>query len=201
MIRPLHVLCDLDSIVADLLPTWIGLYNKEFNEHLTIADITNWLGRGPPIPPERSDKLLSFVTGDIIASLDPIPGALDHLKLLHDTGHQIHIVSAYSPEAPATATEKVKWTMKHLPWLDPRYITLMSQKHLIVGDVLIDDRPKTIIAYRQQPHGKNALLCTIAYPYNKPIEHLYDCYAEDYTKPVDAWGQIYEAIQKRAIES
>ncbi len=198
MPRPLHILCDLDSIVADLLPVWLAAYNAEFNEHLEVKDVVNWLGQGDPVPVDRSDKLLSLVTGKMIASLDPVPGAVEYLKLLHDQGHTIHIVSAYSPEQPDTAAEKVRWTLRYLPFVSPRMITLMSQKHLIVGDVLVDDRPKTIKAYRAMSHGKDALLCTIAYPYNECVKDLYDCYALDYSKPVDAWEQIYNAIRKRA---
>jgi 5'(3')-deoxyribonucleotidase len=197
MPRPLHILCDLDSIVADLLPKWVQLYNDEFNETLSIADITTF-DLSSCVPAERLDKMYSFINGETMASLLPVAGAIETLKKLQDEGHMIHIVSAYTPDQPETATEKVKWVKVWMPWLNTRYITLMSQKHLIVGDVLIDDRPHTIEAYRQMPHGKDALLCTIAYPYNKCVEHLYDCYAADYNHPVEAWEQIYKSITKRA---
>ncbi len=197
MFRPLHILCDLDSIVADLLPKWVQLYNDEFNETLSIDKITTF-DLSSCVPSERLPKMYSFISGDTMASLPPVAGAIETLKKLQDEGHQIHIVSAYTPDQPETATEKVKWVKLHMPWLNTRYITLMSQKHLIVGDVLIDDRPHTIEAYRQMPHGEDALLCTIAYPYNKCVEHIYDCYALDYKHQAEAWKQIHEVITERA---
>ena len=190
--KPLHILCDLDSIAAALMPTWVDLYNKAYDDKLSIDDVKDF-DIHLFTKPECHTKVYDLLTAETFLSLPVMPGAKDVLQELTNIGHTIHIVTAFSPDHPDTAAAKVSWTRANFPFINKRMITLMSQKHLIRGDVLIDDRPDTIAACRAMPNNK-IYLTTIGYPYNESISYMYNLYTRDYKTPEKCWNEMFKGI-------
>jgi 5'-nucleotidase len=188
MPKKLHILCDLDSIVADLLPAWVNVYNATYNDTLTIEQITEF-DTHKFCKPECGIKVYDLLTGELFESLPPVLGAIDGLKSLMAHGHTVHIVTAYSGAQPDSARAKVQWIRDKLPFIDRHMVTLTSQKHLISADVIIDDRADTI-----EKCAPSMFKATIAYPYNKTAQHLYNVYAEDYRQPIKCWNEIVKGI-------
>jgi 5'(3')-deoxyribonucleotidase len=181
------VLVDLDSIVVDLWTPWAARYNERTGDTLTIEQITDW---GVSAAKKRGALFGVLKDPGFFASLRPFPGALQGLKAIADAGHRVVIVSAGRSYA---LSDKVEWVEKHLPWLDiETSLVLTFAKELVVGDVLFDDGPHNVEAYRKAwPLSR---IATIAYPYNMPSHVHCDLVAGNYTDAAGAWASFVEWV-------
>jgi 5'(3')-deoxyribonucleotidase len=73
-------------------------------------------------------------------SMDAMPGALDGVRSLIGMGHDVWIATKPPTGVPHAYADKVQWVLINLPELK-RKIVLTHDKSLLIGDVLIDDRP------------------------------------------------------------
>lgn len=72
--------------------------------------------------------------------LEVIEGAVEAIEGLLDVGFEVAVCTAPSLENPTCASDKLWWIARHFPRLE-RHVTLATDKTLVQGDVLIDDRP------------------------------------------------------------
>jgi len=196
---PLTILCDVDSIIADLLAPWLAAYNDKHGRSVRVADVTKWKIHECVPDGERIYELLH--TEGLYRTLLPLPGALEGLRLLHDAGHHVVLLTACANKNENAAGDKLAWIRKHLPWLSYRDVIIGFHKHLVRGDVLIDDSPENIREYRAA--WPSASILTIDYAYNRgpEIDALIDCRAESYQDTAKAWAQIVEHVSALATEA
>jgi 5'-nucleotidase len=95
------------------------------------------------------DKLRESMglTGDEIKKLpgtfrlmDPMPGAIDAVRSLIGMGHDVWVATKAPTGIAFAYADKVTWILGHLPELK-RKIVITHDKSLLIGDVLVDDRP------------------------------------------------------------
>lgn len=191
--RKLEISVDLDAITADLYKEWLRLYNEEHKAALTVHDLKCFEMHQNV---EIGNKIYDYLqTPGLYLRLEPLRGAVEALRLLHDSGHDIHIITADS-ETPQTAADKVTWCRSWLGFLDRKQVTISHQKHRFLTDVFIDDAPHNIQAHaKRQPE---AYRMAIAWPYNKCVEELLHVRAQSYEDPLGAWATIVGAIDKIA---
>lgn len=141
------ILCDVDGVVADLLSTWLDLYNADFGDNLTPDRITTWELR-PHVKPECGGRIYEYLhRADLYDDVRPIPGAIEGVRTLRDAGHRVVFVTSC---VPAMIVPKIKWLRRHglLPSadVDPSMTNFVvcHDKSLVMGDVLIDDRPTNL---------------------------------------------------------
>lgn len=162
----LTVLVDLDGICADILTPWLAEYNHEYNDNLTIEQITCW-DLHEVVDPACGVKIYDYIERPgFFRHLKPIPGARDAIETLKRDGHEVVIVTAPS-KGVTCAGEKIEWVKEHLG-LKRQDVICAHRKELISGDVLIDDSPKNVKKYLTENPGASAL--TIAYPYNEELK-------------------------------
>lgn len=186
----LTVLCDMDSIVTDLMQKVLDHYNRDHNDKVTKSDFKTWdIARNVKI---GQDIYKYFYRDGFFLDLPAIPGAIEGLRAIQALGHHLVLVSA--PSWPGTsASDKISWVKKHLPFINKRDIILGHNKHLIKGDIFIDDSPDNISDYRE--HWPHAKIMTISHPYNEEVKDVVDVFAESYLETEKAWGTIYRAIE------
>ncbi len=187
----MRILCDLDGIVTDLLHKWLNAYNKDYPyfKQLTKYDVTEYIyNKISPIG--RSMDHYIEQPGFFI-DLPSLPGAISTLARLHKDGHEIYIVTSHS-KYPGSAAEKIWWVNRNLPFIDSNHIVITKDKHVVRGDILIDDTPEKLLSYKKA--WPDAYLITIEYPFNKEVENIVDLYAKDYTNTENAWRSIYSYI-------
>lgn len=143
------ILSDMDGVLADFESRVFDILEKMGGPKRDEVD---------PVPfkiAERVGKEWSSTVFDIItkenffAELEPLEGALEALKEMEEAGHQVWICTSPLLRNPTCASEKLAWVEKHLgkKWMGRTIIT--SDKTLVNGDVLIDD--KAFITGEQTP--------------------------------------------------
>lgn len=208
MTRPLHILCDLDDTVVDLLGPWIREYNlgarwSARHSHIEHASIKSYDIRKCVRDPELMLDIIE--RSGFFAGLPPLPGAIEGVCDLMAHGHRVTFVSiAYEFHVLA---EKAEWVAKYFGRAGfgaaSRMNTLISygrfDKAHIPADVLIDDAAHHLKSYRAR--HPQALLVGIGQP------HTYaeggDRYADQiwpWTDPITGWKGIVAAVKKRSEE-
>jgi len=114
-----------------------------------------WGGRSPItrsdyamekcVPPERADEARAvFHAEGFFENLPPMDGAVESVKRMAAMGY--HVLFCTSPvlTSGACPSEKFAWVRKHFGpgWVSR--IVMTSDKTVVRGDVLIDDKPKIV---------------------------------------------------------
>lgn len=152
---PLRVLVDLDEVGANCLQSWLDIWNREQSQSLTIDDIKQW-----EMPDPRMYEIIA--RPGFFANLQPLPGFVEALRWMKGAGIEVILVTASM--APSAVLEKRWWIGKYLPFMETQDIVIALKKHIITADVLIDDSPHNITAYREA--HLDATILIPAYPHN-----------------------------------
>lgn len=135
-------------------------------------------------PPHWHERIRAVPTQPgFFRDLPPLPGARDALEAMLDAGHDVRICTAPVRAYRHCVREKYEWVEEHLGphWTERMIIT--RDKTLVVGDVLIDDKPEVVGTFADPPW-------THVYyrtPYNRhlPGRHL------DWS----TWHQVLTAVE------
>lgn len=96
---------------------------------------------------QLDDKTLKQYKGDydevpgIFSTMRPIENAISTIESLQDL-FDIYILSTASWNNPSAWSDKLVWIKKYLPEVVYKKLILTHNKHLNMGDYLIDDRTK-----------------------------------------------------------
>jgi 5'-nucleotidase len=191
--KKLTIYSDMDGIFTDLLKKWLDRYNEDHNDDLAVADIKDEIHKH--VKPEVGTKIYDYIKEPgFFDDLEPIPGSLKALRALSMEGHNVFIATAHA-DNPQCASAKIRWVQEKLGF-SRKQVILIHAKHLLRGDVFIDDTPKKLIAYKEA--WPKAKVLTIAYPYNAKVSDIVDLRAESYAKPEAAWDEITQYIRELA---
>ena len=157
---------DIDGVIRDTFKGMLDVYNREFNEQKTIADITNY-DTDVSFPRILADlgifgnKFFFEKHGREVFSSEPIAGAIEALDCLHEFGHQISICS-HQPKAVGRKTT-IDFLDSHKIKYDSLHFT--RDKWQVYGDVIIDDNPEFLYHNRETAYPLG-----IRYPFNAEIK-------------------------------
>lgn len=158
--RPI-VLLDMDDVTTDFLGCLLRIYNERMGTHAKVRDCESW-NLEETFSPEILDI---FKEKGFFANLTPKKGSLKAIKkLISSTRYDVYIVTAC--KSVQEYQEKVEWFAKNLPEFNPNRIIMCSEKYLIRGHVLVDDKIQNL--NECQP-----FMYTFAYdmPHNKDCKH------------------------------
>lgn len=97
------------------------------------------------------DQLPTQVRESYNGELDNVPGIFSKMKpiarmvelfnqMADDERYDVYLLSTSPWDNPTAASDKVAWVKKYLPLYGYKRLILSHQKHLNIGDYLIDDR-------------------------------------------------------------
>jgi|TARA_R110000851_G_scaffold11328_1_gene39841 5'-nucleotidase len=97
------------------------------------------------------DQLPKQVKKSYNGELDNVPGIFSKMKPINEMVHlfnqmaaderyDVYILSTSPWDNPTAASDKVAWVKKYLPLYGYKRLILSHNKHLNIGDYLIDDR-------------------------------------------------------------
>src|SRR5574340_98950 len=189
----MDVLIDLDSIIVNLQDRWYAEYNREYSDSLTPEKVLDWdTSKFAKAGLHVYDVLRR---PGFFRELPPLDGAIEGVRRVRDAGNEVFIVSAAT--CPAAMGDKALWVEEHLgSIIDPKRSLILAQsKDRVRGDVLFDDGPHNLIAYRKA--WPSARLATIDYPYNSFAwgEADVDLVAGDYRYPAACWDLFARWIE------
>ena len=130
------IMCDIDSVLNDLVIKTLTLYNSRSGKNIRLSDITTY-HFSECLPREDADAIYElFKEKELWDSLEPLPGSQKGLKTLMNNGHSIYLATATSPESFPWKTE---WLKKYFPFLCTDNVIRITNKGLLKCDVMIDD--------------------------------------------------------------
>jgi 5'-nucleotidase len=160
----IRILVDLDGVVAD----WGDGYGRRLDAigPAAAAIPRHADQRSFDLNEGRTAAEQEIIAGIMVepgfyAELQPIAGARSVLKALQRQGHDIHFVTSPWISNPTCASDKLNWVARVYGdrWAQRTVIT--SDKTLVRGDVLIDDKP--YITGSARPEWKHIIFTQ---PYN-----------------------------------
>lgn len=183
---------DVDGVLADLHKEWIARYNRDFNDHLTSEDVTDW-NIGDFVKPEALVKnangiapLFQYLQDpDLYEHVPEIPGARTGLEYIRYRDHDVVLVSSCVMNQ---TDQKMRWVVAHKMVKPMRGDTLLdfigaSSKHYIKVDALIDDRDKNV----KETQGYRILFDS---PWNWKTD------VNDYDFRMLSWANVEETVDR-----
>jgi 5'-nucleotidase len=181
------VLSDMDGVLAN----WDKHYGEMLAFHFPDAVQVPYEER-PFMDPNRShseqEELIRTLPGYYLA-LEPIPGGLEALEELEANGHEVFICSVPSLGNISCASDKYVWLAEHFGEKWAKKLILTKDKTLVLGDILVDDKPGHLIT------GANPHPTWTHVLFDQPYNHAFD--AEFRMRGWDEQGVIYEALAVR----
>ncbi|MCF6139000.1 5' nucleotidase, NT5C type [Pseudalkalibacillus berkeleyi] len=156
------LLIDMDSVICDLMTEWHSRYNKDYNDNLSVQDLACWNSE-KYVKEACGSKIYDYLDEPgLFINLKPLPHAIEVLGRLSEK-HDILIVTSSRTYA---YTEKEKWVEKHLPFIGSRNLIFTHRKEMVIGDVLFDDAPHNLNAFKET--GRMSI--AMDYPYNRNVK-------------------------------
>ena len=144
---------DMDEVIADAYLAHIEHYNNDFSESLTLEECYGkevW----QCVPESRQDSVRKHASREgFFRDLKPIEGSQEILEVLAKH-YELYIASA-AMQYPKSLKEKSDWLDIYFPFISWRNRILCGDKHILKGDILIDDR-----SYNLQKFEGRSLLFT-----------------------------------------
>lgn len=132
------IFVDMDEVIADTYGAHIEIYNAAFGDRLTIENCFGsevW----QKVPKEHQQRVREHaMQRGFFRDLKPIA---DSQKIVQELSkkYEVYIASA-AMQFPNSLEEKSDWLDEHFPFIPWKKRILCGDKHILSGDVLIDDR-------------------------------------------------------------
>ena len=138
------ILVDMDGVLADfeghLMQQWQARHPNTF-ELAREERTTFYVSR--QFPKEHRQKLFDIMySQQFFANLPAIAGGKEALEKMREMGWEVFLCSSPLLSNKTGASEKFAWVEQHLgrDWISQ--LILATDKTLVQGDILIDDRPE-----------------------------------------------------------
>jgi len=163
----MRILVDMDGVIAD--------WGKAYGESLDLFGVdalgiprhhqqtTFNLNEGRTAAEKAIIKQVMCETG-FYDRLEPIYGSRNALREMVKEGHDVRIVTSPWVSNPTCASDKLNWVVKHYGAHWGQRVIITTDKTLVRGDVLIDDKPQ--VKGSARPLWKHILFDQ---PYNRDV--------------------------------
>ncbi|RAS71882.1 5' nucleotidase, NT5C type [Priestia endophytica] len=175
------LLIDMDSVLCDLMTDWHKRYNEDYNDNLSVDRLLCW-DSAKYVKKECGNKIYDYLDEEgLFLNLKPLPNAIEVLQRLHKH-YNIFIVTTSHTYA---YTEKELWVRNHIPFIGAKKIIFTHQKNQVKGDLLFDDAPHNLEAFKDA--GRQVV--AMDYPYNRNIN----------VPRVKSWLEFEDFLQTKAF--
>jgi 5'-nucleotidase len=141
------ILVDLDGVAVNLVDGWKKIWNEKYPDRQITADPTTFLLEDAYSGFGTEKEIAEIIhTPDFFLKLEPMPGAIEAFKQMHDSGLELYICSAPT-SLSCSYSEKIDWVEMHLGRDWTKRVILTKDKTLVQGDYLIDDNPAVVGAF------------------------------------------------------
>lgn len=159
--RPIIVLCDIDNTVLNTEQLIVDEYNRRYNKSITLDDVTCWNYFSGKVDDDFFQFLTKPKTWDYVQPIEPICRLVRTMVAQPDY-FTVYLVTATNP-LKTGLREKLTVASK-ATGVDKHHIITCNDKHLLIGDIMIDDYTKNI----------DDTLCNDCWLVNRPWNEDYD---------------------------
>ena len=172
---------DYDSTLFNTIDVWIDLYNKKYDDKLTINDFKFW-DIHKSLPKEKSNKFYSILdNNELWENIKPLNNAVEVVKDLNEE-YEVYIITATHHNHIKIKSEIL---LKYFPFIEYKQIISCYYKQLINVDIMIDDNLDNLIG------GKYRKIL-IDYPWNRDIDD-YDRGIERFKNWKEIRGELIDS--------
>lgn len=139
--RPLVVLCDIDNTVLNTEQLIVDEYNRRYNKFITLEDITCWNYFSGKVDDDFFEFLTKPRTWNDVQPIESICKLVQTMVAQPDY-FTVYLVTATNP-LKTGLREKLTVASK-ATGVDKHHIITCNDKHLLMGDIMIDDYTKNI---------------------------------------------------------
>ena len=134
----MRIIFDMDGVIADNVGLCLRLYNRDYDDNLTVNDILDY-DIALPVKPECGDRIYDYWNNKgHFLNIRPYWDALLAIKSLKAKGHEIFLATK-TPLSTYTFMDKINWVREWIPEVDYDHVIFVRKKGILKGDVLIDD--------------------------------------------------------------
>lgn len=179
------ILVDIDNTMWDLTGEWVRVLNETYGYDVSPEDIVDYYVQ-KAYPGLTNDQVYwPFYDRWFWNGVKPLAGCYDVLKEFQSRGYRIKVVTATDYKL---CKPKFNALLRHFDFLDYKDIIISYDKHMIYGEVLIDDNPEYLVGR----HGTNIMLDC---PYNRDKD-----YSILGVQRVRDWYDVKDVIDKEFLE-
>lgn len=139
--RPLIVLCDIDNTVLNTEQLIVDEYNRRYNKSITLEDVTCWNYFSDKVDDDFFEFLTKPKTWNNVQPIESICRLVREM-VAHPDYFTVYLVTATNP-LKTGLREKLTVASK-ATGVDKHHIITCNDKHLLIGDIMIDDYTKNI---------------------------------------------------------
>ncbi|MGB1016084.1 MAG: 5' nucleotidase, NT5C type [Nannocystaceae bacterium] len=172
MTRP-TVLLDVDGVVADFTAQILRLTHSLFDRRFTPEDVTEWDYKSALGLSDKEWRLVSTIIGskDFAFELPVYPGAISGVQDLAKVA-DIYFVTSDWRTSPTWVYDRNRWLELRFGRELGKQVIHTSHKHLVRGDVFVDDKPSNVAAWASAwPSGIPVLWKR---PYNDGVSNSWE---------------------------
>lgn len=164
--RKPRVLLDCDGVLANWWGGVLPLINELLGTSHVIEDVTEFnfadALKMTPVDAARVKRMIGS-TPRLAAGFAVCPGAIDGVRRLRDVA-DIHIVTSSWDSNETWEFDRKGWLKRHFG-IGHHDVTFSAAKHIVSGDILVDDKTSTCEEWRAAwPSGVAVLWAT---PHNQ----------------------------------
>lgn len=176
------ILVDMDDTIENMTEAWINYANMRFDTAVNAADITTW-DPSEAFPTVSHEEMYALLLEDkLYETVEPFEDAAHYMQKLISEGHEVFIVTNSPYQVMKSKIENVLF--RHFPFIDWKHVIITGRKHLVKGDVLIDDGVHNLLG------GDYAKLLFTA-PHNRSFDA-----EKNGMVRVNCWEEVYEVLNK-----
>jgi 5'(3')-deoxyribonucleotidase len=166
--RPLVILLDVDGVLANFIEANLATL-RELGVERQHDDVRAWsieesLGLSSA---QRAQMKARWSEAGFCASIPAYEGAAAGVELLRSIG-EVYAITAPMWSAPTWQHERTEWLMRHFDFTRDQVVSTAA-KHLVRGDILVEDKPETLARWAAAWPG--ALPVLWDRPYNAEADH------------------------------
>lgn len=136
-----RIAIDMDEVMADLVSKHLNLYNKDYNETLTLDDLQGIKLR--ELRPHLIEEIRNYLRDpSFFRDLEVMKDSQEVIQELSE--HYDVFITTAAMEYPTSFEAKYEWLKEHFPFLNDQHFVFCGSKSIIQADYLIDDNVRQL---------------------------------------------------------
>ncbi len=162
----MRILLDCDGVLSDFITPALRVVELLTGKQYAHDDVTDW-DLDVLVPEGQRETFWEACSAPGFArNMQPYPGAVAAVEALR-TRHNVFVVTAYMHSSKTWVHDRDAWLHHYFGFMQ-RDIVHTKAKHLIAGDVFVDDKPSNVREWQMEhtdgiglifdrPHNRDAV--------------------------------------------